>query len=469
MNVDQFVKAIEICHRADVALQAWGPRGLGKSTAPKAYCSGNFHFYDENGLGYVPYGIHDFRAAQMESSEVRGIPKDDAENNRFIYLPPPDLPQEEFVDEYANKWGKPGDEMPEVSPFYKKAMKRAKDSDEAHNSGTARQEEEAAKWPFKGKVALHQGILFLDEPNRGEDHVINAFFQLILDRCTGGYTMPTGWGIVLAANPSGTKYRVNTMVTDAAWVSRMCHVGIERTDEYVNGWLNYMNKLPAQIGADSDSISKITQFCASNLDHLVPNESSMEDIQIEPNPRSWEFVARIESSFIQHGGTIFDDDTEMKNIRRELLSGCVGMSVANAYMEWSTDIYPKDIINGEFTKDLKKKLKKLTRSELQGLTWGVSNYATSIDPTEHQIDNGKEFARWLIDEGDKDLAVAYAKSLTSKELTSALKGVALVNPSIQRIMKKNGKMGDRKWYSAIVDDKKLAESIQITAWGEKIG
>jgi hypothetical protein len=452
MNVDQFEKAIEICHHANVPLQAWGPRGLGKSTAPKAYCQNHFHFYDSEGNGIIPFGLKDFRAAQLESSEVRGIPKDDAENNRFIYLPPPDLEQDEFVDERGNKFGKPGDKMPDKSPFYEMDVKK-------YNS-----DQVAERWPLGGAVALHQGILFLDEPNRGEDHVLNAFFQLILDRCTGGYTMPTGWGVVLAANPSGTKYRVNTMVTDAAWISRMCHVAIERSDSYVDGWMNYMHKL----NSDHDSVARITQFCASNLDHLVPTENAMEDIQIEPNPRCWEFVARIETAFIKHGNEIFDDDAEMRNIRRELIAGCVGMSIGNAYMEWSTDIYPKDIINGEFSKNLDKKLQKLNRSEIQGLTWGVANYATSINPDARQIENGKQFARWLIDNRHKDLAVAYAKALTSKELSSALKGVALVNSSIQRIMKKNGKMGDRKWYTAIVDDKSLAESIQITAWGEKI-
>lgn len=63
-------------------------------------------------------------------------------------------------------------------------------------------------WPESG-----EGVLFLDEPNRGQTSVLNTFMQLLTDRKIHKYTLPEGWLVVGAINPENEMNDVNTMDT----------------------------------------------------------------------------------------------------------------------------------------------------------------------------------------------------------------------------------------------------------------
>jgi hypothetical protein len=447
---------ISICHIADIPLFIWGPRGVGKSNGVKKFCKDRFHFYDENGKGTVPFFSKDMRAAQMEASELRGLPK--ADGDKFIYLPPVDLPHGNFIDEKGNTWGKNSDVMPEVSPFYEKFAESFK------SSLTENSQENLDKiWPFKGKVKYHQGILFLDEVNRGEDDVLQALFELILDRKTGAYELPSKILIIGAGNPSGSRYRTNTFVSDAAFTSRWCHVSIQINEEYITDWMKWM-KLT---NIDDSITDKITQFCAGSNDHLIQTEDGSEQLIIEPNPRSWEFVSRIEDS-VKKNTDIFKDDEQKDRIRTELLQGLIGISVTNAYKNWAAEIYPRDILENGTSPKITQILHTMKRPEMQGLMLGVVNIATSSkDPLQKHIDNVLSFCKWMVNNNNyKDLAVGFCRGLTNNELESSLKGAALINPSIQRILNKQTKT--RIWYNALTKDPILSREIQITAWGSEI-
>jgi len=64
-------------------------------------------------------------------------------------------------------------------------------------------------WPEPGT----NGLLFLDEVNRGKDDIMNGFMQLLTDRRIGDYVLPEGWVISAAINPDNSNYSVNTMET----------------------------------------------------------------------------------------------------------------------------------------------------------------------------------------------------------------------------------------------------------------
>jgi hypothetical protein len=449
MIFSDIVRAINICHDADVPLFIWGPRGTGKSKSIKTYCLNKFHFNES-----IPYFYRDMRAAQMEASELRGLP--DKDGDKFIYLPPSDLPHGNFIDEHGNTWGKNSDKKPEVSPFYTEII----ESDKYKENGSFKTEVDE-KWPLKGAVEYHKGILFLDEVNRAEDDVLQALFELILDKKTGSYELPSHILIVAAGNPSGTRYRTNTFISDAAFTSRWCHVKIEIDTDYTMEWMQYIKKI-----SNSDISDKISQFCAGNIEHLIQTEDGAEELIIEPNPRSWEFVLRIETAI--KNSTIFKDDINKNKIRTELLQGLVGNAIAEAYKSWSSDIYPKDIMNEGINTRVSKSLHSMQRQEVQGLMYGVANMATSIkDPTEQQIRNALSFCKWLINNNNyKDLAVGFCRAITNNELDSSLRGVALINPSIQRLLSKQSK--PRIWYDNIIKDPELAKDVQITSWGKEI-
>ncbi len=428
MNIVDLQSAIELCHRANVPIFAWGAKGLGKSTAPKAYASSHFHFYDENGNGSVPYGYKTCYTAQMEASDIRGLPKDDLANGCTVYLPPKDLPLFEYINEDGVLFGKPGDPMPDLH--------------------------------LGKKVAKYCGIINFDELNRAEDDVIQAIFQIVTERACGGYIMPTGWGIMATGNQSGSKYRVNSMVKDAAFISRFAHTTIEVDDTYRSGWISYIQGL-----ADNDPLisEAITQFCCFKDEHLFIKDEEVEDLVIEPNPRGWEYVLRIE---------LAAKKLQISDIiRRSVISGLVGMTVANAYCEFNAPITPQQILDNGVTPEMAKILEnteKVGRGAIQAILHGLASKASKIEsPNGKQIDNVFQFGRWLIAHGSsyRDLAVAFFRALTDKEFKDKerLKGASMFNESLRKLILQQKQGG--VWYAALGKDKQLYEIMAKISYG----
>ena len=61
-------------------------------------------------------------------------------------------------------------------------------------------------WPSSG-----EGVLLLEEPNRGTTSVMNTFMQILTDRKVHKYTLPKGWIIVGCINPENEENDVTTM------------------------------------------------------------------------------------------------------------------------------------------------------------------------------------------------------------------------------------------------------------------
>ncbi len=78
-------------------------------------------------------------------------------------------------------------------------------------------------WPTE--LSAKQGILFIDEINRGTTSVMNCFMQLLTDRKIKDYKLPEGWLIVAAVNPENEHNDVNTM--DSALKDRLEFFDVE--------------------------------------------------------------------------------------------------------------------------------------------------------------------------------------------------------------------------------------------------
>lgn len=68
-------------------------------------------------------------------------------------------------------------------------------------------------WPREG-----EGLLLLEEPNRGTIGVMNCLMQLLTDRTVHKYILPKGWVVAACINPESAEYAVNNM--DAALKNR---------------------------------------------------------------------------------------------------------------------------------------------------------------------------------------------------------------------------------------------------------
>lgn len=138
-------KAVLKAFQAKRPVFLWGPPGIGKSEVVQ-------EISDELG-GFVI----DLRMAQMEPTDIRGIPYFNKDINKMDWAAPVDLPDEEFAKQY-----------PVV-------------------------------------------VLFLDEMNSAPPAVQAAGYQLILNRQVGKYVLPDNVVIVAAGNrdsDKGVTYRM---------------------------------------------------------------------------------------------------------------------------------------------------------------------------------------------------------------------------------------------------------------------
>ncbi len=138
-------KAIMTAFKAKRPVFLWGPPGIGKSEVVEGITEE---------LGGI---MVDLRMAQMEPTDIRGIPYFNKDNGMMDWAPPVDLPSQELAENY-----------PVV-------------------------------------------VLFLDEMNSAPPAVQAAGYQLILNRRVGKYILPDNVVIVAAGNrdsDKGVTYRM---------------------------------------------------------------------------------------------------------------------------------------------------------------------------------------------------------------------------------------------------------------------
>lgn len=145
VTAQQARKAILVAFKSKRPIFLWGPPGIGKSDVVQEIT---------NELGGH---MIDLRMAQMEPTDIRGIPYFNKDNGKMDWAPPIDLPDEELASQY-----------PVV-------------------------------------------VLFLDEMNSAAPSVQAAGYQLILNRRVGKYKLPDNVVIVAAGNresDKGVTYRM---------------------------------------------------------------------------------------------------------------------------------------------------------------------------------------------------------------------------------------------------------------------
>jgi MoxR-like ATPase len=190
-TINVIKESLNICRDAGITAFIWGHRGLGKSSLVQQSAA-------ENGWGFI-----DLRCSQLEASDIRGLP-DRGDDNRTHFLPPADMPLadlsfEQIQTQLADVLGikaKGGGEN--VADQIAKTLESA-DLDTQRRYFQKLQEMQSR---------FQRGILFLDEVNRAQDDVLQAVFQLVLDRRVGQYVLPPGW----SWSPPATSWKATASV-----------------------------------------------------------------------------------------------------------------------------------------------------------------------------------------------------------------------------------------------------------------
>lgn len=200
----------------------WGPPGIGKSEVVS-------DITEELG-GYMV----DLRMAQMEPTDIRGIPYYNKDNSMMDWAPPVDLPSEELASQY---------------PIV---------------------------------------VLFLDEMNSAPPAVQAAGYQLVLNRRVGKYALPDNVVIIAAGNrdsDKGVTYRMPMplanrfmhleMRTDFnSWQNWAVNKGIHKD---VVGYLSFAKQDMYDFDAKSSSRAFATPRSWTFVSDILENEDTMDD------------------------------------------------------------------------------------------------------------------------------------------------------------------------------------------------
>lgn len=414
MNITQSKLAIRLCREAGIASFLWGHRGLGKSSLHKQVARG------------LNWGFLDFRCSQIEASDLRGLP--DKEDGMTVYRPPADLPRGHAEDEAC-----PACEVLEEG-------------------------EEPIPYDAVHPSLFCKGILFLDEVNRAEDDVLQAAFQLVLDRQVGLYKVPAGWSVHCAGNfGDGGSYNVNNF-NDAAFLDRFCHLTLDAGTSYVDDWSQYMLNTHHEHG---DVVSKVVQFAAFDCDnHLVGQVSGGLDFTIQPSPRSMDAVVRVEVAV--------QKNPELAPVKQLVIAGLIGQALALNYDQFTCEVTPNDILDVGINKSraVKSKLESLSRNALIGLLWAVAATAKRKSKARPWMENTLDFLEYLAKHIERDLAVSLGRNLC-KEDGEELSSAMLSNPELAKLCSTyNMKSGsDLAWVNLLTERADLQDLMHQVSFG----
>jgi hypothetical protein len=214
-------KSIMTAFKTKRPIFLWGPPGIGKSEVVAEVTE------ELGGL------MIDLRMAQMEPTDIRGIPYFNKENGKMDWAPPVDLPDEEL----------------------------------------------ASKYPII--------VLFLDEMNSAPPAVQAAGYQLVLNRQVGKYKLPDNVVIVAAGNrdsDKGVTYRMPMPLANrfihlemradfTAWQQWAVNKGIHKD---VVGYLSFAKQDLYDFDNKSSSRAFATPRSWCFVSDLLKDEDSMD-------------------------------------------------------------------------------------------------------------------------------------------------------------------------------------------------
>lgn len=435
-------EAIMICRDAGVTPFIWGHRGLGKSSLVQQVAV-------ENGWGFI-----DLRCSQLEASDIRGLP-DRGEDRRTHYLPPADMPVADLdIDAVRNELAevlgikdKSTGDSATLTDLIAKKLETTSDLEVTRRYFQKLQEMQAR---------FQRGILFLDEVNRAQDDVLQALFQLVLDRRVGQYVLPPGWSIVSAGNYM-EGYRVGGF-DDPAFLNRFCHLVLSGGETTLEEWVNYM------AGVHAGDATDVIEYASQNTKHLDGDVQGELGFSIQPSRRSWEMIVKVQKA-AKEGN--YNDSARM-----EVYAGLIGRELAQAFSRYSCPVKPRELINNG-VKAYEAKLKKLGRNELTGLMWGLVSFC------KNQIDDDKiatvclDFASYMVhNANDKDVVLAFCRALVAGGNTNdhqeKARAAVISNPRLAKMISKfRSRSGNEKktFIDRLSERSELQEALSRVSWG----
>lgn len=262
MKLSEAYKIVKSCMNQKVPVMLWGPPGIGKSSLISQIAK------------ELDFQTVDLRLAQLEPTDLRGVPMPNRETGRAEwYLPAfwPTAAKERTTRTVINKEG------------------------------------EKVKVPVEvGNCVDGPGVIFLDEIEKAPVSVKNASLQLVLDRMVGSYKLPNDWCIVCAGNRE--EDGCFSQPLGSALSNRMIHLEIEPD---VEAWADWAR--------DNQVIEDIIGFLHFKQDLLYKQTEE----HAFPTPRSWVL------------GSDLIKSCKSQRDQKELLTAAVGRGAASEFIVWN--------------------------------------------------------------------------------------------------------------------------------------
>jgi hypothetical protein len=219
--------------------------------------------------------------------------------------------------------------------------------------------------------------LFLDEINRATPEVMQAAFQIVLDRELNGWKLHPQTRVYAAVNHSAA-YTVNEM--DPALLDRFWTVDLTPT---VEDWVTWAR-------ADGRVHDTVVDFIAGN-DKWLDCPRDAEPGKVSPSRRSWERLSQALTS----AGVADDPKAELFY---PLCLGYVGTEATIAYHSFAKTI-ENQVTGEEILRDydkVKRKVVKLGQEKQNILIEKVSDYVTKVLRTLDDV-QGQNLGKFMKD------------------------------------------------------------------------
>lgn len=255
------------------------------------------------------------------------------------------------------------------------------------------------------RACLEPIALFLDELNRATPEVMQAAFQIVLDRELNGWKLHPETRVYAAIN-CGAAYTVNEM--DPALLDRFYVVDLETSVPEFCAWAR--NDDPDQGGNLHPNIPDfIEQNQRSDGSSWLFAQKNAEPGTVTTSPRSWEFV----NNALVYAGLM---DNPGNELFYHIVRGFVGNEAAIAFQSFCKNIDNRltgeELVNKYHEPKVKAKVKRLGQGHQNDVVEKVATYVIKevTKVSDRQGENIKELMKDLPDE----LRISLWSKLTSQ-------------------------------------------------------
>jgi hypothetical protein len=225
--------------------------------------------------------------------------------------------------------------------------------------------------------------MLLDELNRATPEIMNAAFQIVLDREMNGNKLHPGTRVIACVN-AGSNYSVNEM--DLALLNRFAIFHFAPTAE---DWLDWA------ASADIDPV--IIEFIRTNRKHLRNKDiDSIQAMSAHPTPRSWGFV----NNDLKYAGMAPIDcagQDELPAGFYQLCTSLVGVEAASAFVhfvqKFERNVSAEDILDNYDARI--KDIEALSHDAVVSVIDKLGEHLLANTWTEDQFANLERFSKMM--------------------------------------------------------------------------